>query len=53
MHYAQNLHLVFAVVGKAEELEMGVLKVRKRVQGEEHADTLTSMANLASLYRNL
>ena len=28
------------------------METRKRVLGEEHPDTLTSMANLASTYRN-
>src|SRR5437588_738312 len=28
------------------------MKARKRVLGQEHPDTLTSMANLASTYRN-
>ena len=28
------------------------MKLRKRVLGEGHPDTLTSMANLASTYRN-
>jgi len=29
-----------------------VMETRKRVLGEEHPDTLTSMGNLASTYRN-
>ena len=37
---------------EAEELYMQVMETRKRVLGEEHPDTLTSMANLASTYRN-
>jgi hypothetical protein len=37
---------------EAEELFMQVMETRKRVLGEEHPDTLTSMANLASTYRN-
>ncbi|KAF2205730.1 hypothetical protein GQ43DRAFT_467879 [Delitschia confertaspora ATCC 74209] len=36
----------------AEELDMRVMGIRKRVLGEEHPDTLTSMGNLASTYRN-
>lgn len=38
--------------GEAEELEMQVMETRKRMLGMEHPDTLTSMANLASIYRN-
>ncbi|KAF1965815.1 HET-domain-containing protein [Bimuria novae-zelandiae CBS 107.79] len=37
---------------EAEELFVQVMETRKRVLGEEHPDTLTSMANLASTYRN-
>ncbi|KAL8759342.1 MAG: hypothetical protein Q9184_003647 [Pyrenodesmia sp. 2 TL-2023] len=37
---------------KAEELEVQVIETRKRVLGEQHPDTLTSMANLASTYSN-
>ncbi|KAL5371346.1 hypothetical protein DPSP01_014329 [Paraphaeosphaeria sporulosa] len=37
---------------EAEELEVQVLETRKRVLGEEHPSTLTSMGNLASTYRN-
>jgi len=29
-----------------------MIETRKRVLGEEHPDTLTSMANLAETYRN-
>jgi len=35
---------------KAEELELQVMETGKRVLGEEHPSTLTSMANLASTY---
>jgi len=31
---------------------MQVMETRKRVLGEEYLDTLTSVANLASLYRD-
>ena len=34
------------------ELEMQVVETGKRVLGEEHPDTLISMGNLASTYRN-
>jgi citrate lyase synthetase len=36
----------------AEELEVQVMETRKRVLGDEHPDTLTSMGNLASTYSN-
>jgi tetratricopeptide (TPR) repeat protein len=36
---------------EAEELEVQVMQTTKRVLGDEHPDTLTSMANLASTYR--
>ncbi|OSS50032.1 hypothetical protein B5807_05248 [Epicoccum nigrum] len=36
----------------AEELFVQVMQARKRVLGDEHPDTLSSMANLASTYRN-
>ena len=47
--------LVFSEAGQwkeAEELFAQVMETRKRALGEEHPDTLTSMANLASTYRN-
>ncbi|KAI4098876.1 MAG: hypothetical protein L6R37_006269, partial [Teloschistes peruensis] len=47
--------LAFSEAGRwkeAEELEVRVLQTRKRVLGEEHPDTLTSMANLAATYRD-
>ncbi|KAF2689001.1 kinesin light chain 3 [Lentithecium fluviatile CBS 122367] len=37
---------------EAEDLFVQVIETKKRVLGEEHLDTLTSMANLASTYRN-
>jgi DNA polymerase III delta prime subunit len=37
---------------EAEELFVEVMETRKRVLGDEHPDTLTSMANLAATYRN-
>jgi tetratricopeptide (TPR) repeat protein len=37
---------------EAEELFVQVMETRKRVLGEEHPDTLTSMANLASTFWN-
>ena len=35
---------------EAEQIEVQVLETRKRVLGEEHPNTLSSMANLASTY---
>ncbi|CAF9922484.1 MAG: hypothetical protein ALECFALPRED_002096 [Alectoria fallacina] len=37
---------------EAEKLEVQVIKTRKRVLGQEHPDTLSSMTSLASTYRN-
>ncbi|KAF1968774.1 kinesin light chain [Bimuria novae-zelandiae CBS 107.79] len=37
---------------EAEELEVQVMQTAKRVLGDEHPGTLTSMSNLASTYRN-
>ncbi|KAL9026743.1 MAG: hypothetical protein Q9196_004638 [Gyalolechia fulgens] len=37
---------------KAEELFVQVMETSARVLGEEHPDTLSSMANLAATYRN-
>ncbi|KAH8698104.1 kinesin light chain [Phaeosphaeriaceae sp. PMI808] len=37
---------------EAEELEVQVMETSSRVLGDEHPDTLTSMANLASTYRS-
>ena len=37
---------------KAEELQVQAVAMRRRVFGEEHPAMLTSMANLASTYRN-
>jgi hypothetical protein len=36
---------------EAEQLEMQVMETRKTKHGEDHPDTLSSMANLASTYR--
>ena len=38
--------------GQAEELRVQAMETRERVLGPEHPDTLTSMSNLASTYRN-
>ncbi|KAF4436977.1 hypothetical protein FACUT_6014 [Fusarium acutatum] len=38
--------------GVAENLSKKAVNTRSKVLGEEHPDTLTSMANLASTYRN-
>ncbi|KAI2863719.1 hypothetical protein CBS13152_11227 [Aspergillus niger] len=37
---------------KAEQLQVQVMETRKIKLGEDHPNTLTSMANLASTYRN-
>jgi hypothetical protein len=37
---------------EAEKLYVEVMQTRKRVLGDEHPDTLTSMASLAATYRN-
>src|SRR2546423_1632218 len=37
---------------KAEELQVQAVAMRRSMFGGEHPDTLTSMANLASTYRN-
>ncbi|KAK6811373.1 hypothetical protein RU639_012792 [Aspergillus parasiticus] len=37
---------------EAEELQLQVMEHHKQVLGPEHLDTLTSIANLASIYRN-
>ena len=50
-----NYGLVFYEAGywkEAEQLRVQVSETRKKVLGEEHPDTLTSMAHLASTYRN-
>ena len=47
--------LAFSEAGRwqeAEELQVQVMETTKKVLGEEHPDTLTSIANLASTYRN-
>jgi hypothetical protein len=36
----------------AEELFVQVMETRKRALGDENPDTLTSIGNLASTYRN-
>jgi tetratricopeptide (TPR) repeat protein len=40
------------MLNETNELNMQGMETRKRVLGEEHPDTLTSMANLASTYSN-
>ena len=37
---------------KAEQLEVQVMDMRKKLLGAEHPHTLTCMANLASIYWN-
>ena len=37
---------------EAEELEVKVMKMSKEVLGQDHPNTLASLANLASTYQN-
>ena len=46
-----RLYMVQGKHSQAEPLYIKVLDVRRRVLGEQHPDTLTSMDDLASLYR--
>jgi hypothetical protein len=51
----ERFSLVFHHVGswdEAEKLQVDVMNARKTKLGSDHPDTLTSMANLASTYRN-
>ena len=55
--YEEEEYIKFALAyyesgffNEAEELQVQVLEIRKRVLGEEHPHTLVSMANLASTY---
>ncbi|KAJ5730155.1 P-loop containing nucleoside triphosphate hydrolase protein [Penicillium malachiteum] len=53
-HYPEG-SLAYSLGGewkKAEDLQLQVMETRKEMLGPEHPDTLTSMANLASTYRN-
>src|SRR3984957_4465170 len=55
LYVANKLQLVYVECGRwkeAEVLEVQVMETRKRVLGEEHPSTLTSMANLALTYWN-
>ncbi|KAF2187933.1 hypothetical protein K469DRAFT_769813, partial [Zopfia rhizophila CBS 207.26] len=49
---AEVLQVQVMEASKAEELEVHVLRIRKRVLGADHPSTLSSMANLASTYWN-
>jgi hypothetical protein len=52
---AQMLATAYWLEGRweeAEQLEVQVMETRKMKLGEDHPDTLTSMASLASTYRN-
>jgi len=47
--------LVFSEAGRwkeAEELGVGMMEIRKRVLGEEHRNTPSSMANLAYIWKS-
>ena len=51
----RNLGEIYRSHGRyaaAEPLLTRALEVRRRVLGDEHPDTLTSMSNLALLYEN-
>ena len=50
-----NLAMTYSHQGKykkAEELDLKVLDLHKKVLGPEHPHTLTSMNNLAVIYRS-
>jgi len=50
-----RLGLIYSEGGRwkeAEDLFVQVMETTKRVLGEEHPDSLTSIANLVSTYRN-
>ena len=50
-----NLAVTYRNQGRwneAEQLDIQVMDMRKKVLGAEHPDTLTSMANLAVTYRD-
>ena len=50
-----NYKIVFFEAGywdKAEQLEVPVMETKKKVLGEEHPSTLTSLKNLTSTYGN-
>jgi hypothetical protein len=50
-----NLALTYSNQGRwkeAEELEMQVMEIMKRVLSDEHPDTLTSMHNLAFMLQS-
>jgi hypothetical protein len=52
LHNAALFMLYRGQWNKAEELQVQAAAMRRRVLGEEHPDTLTSMANLASTFWN-
>ena len=39
-------------LNEAEQLQVQIMEIRKKLHGAEHLATLTSMANLAITYRN-
>ena len=45
------IHCNVTMWKEAEVLEVVVMEKRKNLLGEEHLDTLTSIANLACIYR--
>jgi Flp pilus assembly protein TadD len=52
MHNLASTHKSQGRWKEAEELMMQVVETRKRVLGQEHPDTLTSMHNLALTYQS-
>ena len=55
IHNAKTLASTYSKQGRweaAEELEVEVMEESKKKPGADHPYTLTSMANLASMYRN-
>ena len=47
----QNTYREQGRLNEAEQLEIQVIEMTKKLLGAEHPDTLTSMENLASTYR--
>jgi hypothetical protein len=52
LHRTAGFMLYQGKWNKAEELGLQAVETRKRVLGTEHPDTLTSIGNLASTYKN-
>jgi tetratricopeptide (TPR) repeat protein len=52
LHHITGYFLYEGRWKEAEQYQIGAVKLRTEVLGEEHPDTLMSMGNLASTYRN-